>query len=284
MIASRPSKTELTNSIGLAGVTRSYKSTKAIDGVSLDLFPGITVLLGRNGAGKSTLCRVLTGIEHPDTGHISRDGQVLEQKQNWRSHHAQTGWLPQDLSAPMRMRVEQYLRYACWLKGFASKEVESRVDQALIRTDLTEHRHRRLQHLSGGMMRRCGIAQAIVHTPNLLVLDEPTVGLDPEQRAWFHQIVRSLAADRTVVISTHLLEDVEALSGRVVVLNRGKVCFDGTTGRLADQEQPGTIADGSGRSGSDRPADGSTQHPTQQRLRAGFLAVLSASDELSGRA
>ncbi|WP_418058481.1 ABC transporter ATP-binding protein [Pimelobacter simplex] len=264
--------------VGLAGVTHSYKSVRALDGVTLHLRPGITVLLGRNGAGKSTLCRVLTGIERPDDGEVVRDGQALEHTADWRSHHARTGWLPQHLAAPMSMRVEQYLRYACWLKKVGATDVEARLEEAMVRTDLVEHRRRRLRQLSGGMLRRAGIAQAIVHEPSLLVLDEPTVGLDPEQRAWFHQIVRSLAADRTVFISTHLLEDVEAFPGRVVVLNRGAVCFDGTTDDLAAYGRAGSSEEAAAAAVPAAAPDVAESSSPQERLRAGFLAVLAASD------
>lgn len=264
MTTDHPGRADRPETVGLTGVTHRYKSVRALDDVTVVLRPGSTILLGRNGAGKSTLCRVLTGIEAPDAGDVVRAGDALDSTADWRRHHAATGWLPQHLAAPMSMRVEQYLRYACWLKDVDPADVESRLEVALVRTDLVAHRRRLLRQLSGGMLRRAGIAQAIVHEPSLLVLDEPTVGLDPEQRASFHQIVRSLAADRAVLISTHLLEDVEAFPGRVLVLDRGAICFDGTTEDLAARGRDGDVAERSS---------------SQEQLRAGFLAVLAASDE-----
>lgn len=288
-----PGQADRLTAVGLVGITQNYGNVLALHDVSLELGPGITVLLGRNGAGKSTLCRTLTGIERPDAGHIRHAGRALVGSQDRRAHHAQTGWLPQHIAAPLSMKVEQYLRYACWLKDVNAKEVEARIVRALARTDLVEHRRRPLRHLSGGMLRRAGIAQAAVHEPSLLVLDEPTVGLDPEQRAWFHHTVRELAKDRIVFISTHLLEDVEAFPGRVVVLNLGEVCFDGSTDDLAARGRRSRL---SGTDAATEPHGKSPDHPDdsdtlsshgigspQEELRAGFLSVLAESDRRRGR-
>ncbi len=263
--------------VGLAAVTHTYGSVKALQDVTLDLEPGTTVLLGRNGAGKSTLCRMLTGIERPDDGKLVRNGRELTRAEDWRAHHADTGWLPQHLAAPLSMRVEHYLRYASWLKRVTPTDVEMRVNESLRRTDLADQRARRLGQLSGGMLRRAGIAQAVVHEPRLLVLDEPTVGLDPEQRARFHDIVRTLAADRIVFISTHLLEDVEAFPGRVVVLNNGTVCYDATTEELADRGRR-VRREGADASRSEQGAGSGYDGSPHLDLRAGFLDVLAASD------
>ncbi len=245
--------------VGLGHVSHSYGQTPALDSIDLTLQVGSCLLLGRNGAGKSTLSQILAGFLNPVQGHVLRDGKPVTSDQEWRHHHGQTGWLPQTLSAPMSLSVEQYLRYAAWLKSVPKSSVDAKLGEALVRTDLVEHRKKRLRQLSGGTLRRVGIAQAIVHSPALVVLDEPTVGLDPEQRSYFHEIIRGLSVDRLLFISTHLLEDVEALADRVLILDRGGIRFDGDVESLRDR-------------GSDVAAS------TQERLRSGFLSVVRAGD------
>ncbi|WP_162598728.1 ABC transporter ATP-binding protein [Nocardioides gilvus] len=244
--------------LGLRAVHKTYGSEHALRGVDLDLSPGITVLLGRNGAGKSTLCHILTGMEPADSGDVVRHGSPLLTRSDWRQHHRATGWLPQQLPVPAAMTVEEYLRHAAWLKALPRKDASDRIDAALVRVDLADLRGRRLGHLSGGMLRRAGIAQALVHDPDVVVLDEPTVGLDPEQRAWFHSALRDLSRDKCVLVSTHLLEDVEAFPGRVVVLDQGRVVFSDTTEALIDRGEVGGTS--------------------QERLRSGFLHVLAESE------
>lgn len=242
--------------VGLTDVSRRYGQIQALTSVSLLLERGTTVLLGRNGAGKSTLSRILSGLDRPTSGEVTRGGALIATPAEWRLHHSITGWLPQTLAVPLSMTVEQYLRYAAWLKNVPKADVDTAIDRSIVQVDLSEQRRRRLGQLSGGMLRRAGIAQAIVHDPRLVVLDEPTVGLDPEQRARFHEIIRELASHRSLLISTHLLEDVEATAQRVIVLEKGRVCFDGTTSQLQDKSSD---------------ADESNQ----ARLRSGFINVVS---------
>jgi ABC-2 type transport system ATP-binding protein len=242
--------------VGLADVSRRYGDVQALTSVSFTLGLGTTVLLGRNGAGKSTLSRILTGLETPSSGSVLRDGAAVTSRADWRHHHSQTGWLPQTLAAPMSMTVEQYLRYAAWLKTVPKAETNTAIDRAIHQVDLDDQRRRRLGQLSGGMLRRAGIAQAIVHDPHLVGLDEPTVGLDPEQRARFHDIIRTLATDRSLLISTHLLEDVEATADRILVLEQGSLSFDGTTDELQAMSSDG-------------------EDSSQSRLRSGFINIVS---------
>jgi ABC-2 type transport system ATP-binding protein len=221
------------DAVGLDRVSHSYGRTQALIDVTLDLEVGTTALLGRNGAGKSTLCRILTGLAKPTTGTVVREGCDLASQADWQRHHAGTGWLPQTLRLPMSMTLVQYLRYAAWLKGLDAERSEAGLHDALTRTDLHQHSSRRLGHLSGGMLRRAGIAQAIVHDPRLLVLDEPTVGLDPEQRSWFHEVIQELSRDRMVLMSTHLMEDVDVVADRVAILDDGVLLFDDSVTALA---------------------------------------------------
>lgn len=243
------------DAVGLSDVSHHYGPTQALDAINLILEVGSCLLMGRNGAGKSTLSRILAGFETPTHGRVLRGDAPVTSDAEWRHHHAQTGWLPQALSAPTGLSVEQYLRYVAWLKSVPRSSVEASIEEALVRTDLTEHRKKTLKQLSGGTFRRVGIAQAIVHSPTFVVLDEPTVGLDPEQRAYFHEIIRGLSVERHLLISTHLLEDVEALADRVLILDKGRLCFDGSIEALREQ--------GSGIDGS-----------AHDRLRSGFLSVV----------
>jgi ABC-2 type transport system ATP-binding protein len=173
-------------------VTRTYGDVVALDNVTVDLARGVTILLGRNGAGKSTLSRIIAGLEAPGSGALMRHGEVVTGACSVRAHHAATGWLPQSFAAPGGMRVTEYLTYAGWLKGLRRRALAPSVSRAIECTDLSLHADRHIRELSGGMLRRLGIAQAIVHDPDFLVLDEPTVGLDPENvsssttssRAW----------------------------------------------------------------------------------------------------
>jgi ABC-type multidrug transport system ATPase subunit len=249
------------NAVGLDSVTRRYGDVCALAGVSLDLRPGVTALLGRNGAGKSTLCRIIAGVEAADSGSLTRDGLPVVGRKAMRSHHRATGWLPQSFSAPAGMTVRQYVGYAAWLKEVPRSRIAGAVADALECADLQQLGTRRLRQLSGGMLRRVGIAQAIVHDPAFLVLDEPSVGLDPEQRSHFHQIVGDLARDRVVLISTHLLEDVEALARDVVVIDAGSVLFSDTVQMLARRA----------------PAPHCLDDDASDPLREGFLALVRES-------
>ncbi|MFL6159770.1 MAG: ABC transporter ATP-binding protein, partial [Marmoricola sp.] len=244
--------------VALASVTHRYGGTAALTEVDLVLGSGTTVLLGRNGAGKSTLCRILTGLLPPTSGQVEREGRALTTAADWRWHHGATGWLPQSPAVPGSMTVQQYLRYAAWLKGIGRRSVQEAVDTAIRDADLVLQRDQRLKALSGGMLRRVGIAQAVAHRPSLVVLDEPTVGLDPEQRAAFHQLIRDLSADRAVLLSTHLLEDASAVADRVVVLDQGRVRFDGSLEELS-RLSPEPLPAGS------------------EAVRAGFIAVVNGA-------
>lgn len=241
-------------------MSKSYGKVRALSGVILGLPCGITILLGRNGSGKSTLSRLLAGVEQPDKGHVLRGGRPIDDgPRERRAHLSRTGWLPQSFSALGTMTVRQYVSYAGWLKDLAAADLPAAVDAALAAVELGDLGGRRMGQLSGGMLRRAGIAQAIVNAPDLLVLDEPTAGLDPEQRGTFHELVRRLAVERAVLLSTHLLEDVIAVGDRTVVLDAGQVRFQGTNEQLMH------LGDGGGGAAA--------------RLRSGFLALLAPTQQ-----
>jgi ABC-2 type transport system ATP-binding protein len=220
----------------LHDVGHRYRSTVALDGIDLELEPGITGLLGPNGAGKTTLLRTVATVLLPDRGTVrllGRDVSALAQRTEVRRR---LGYLPQELGYPRGFTVFGFVDYLAVLKEWderASRHDEVR--RVLDLVGLGEAATTPIRRLSGGMRRRVGIAQALLGAPALIVLDEPTTGLDPEQRASLRHVLSSLARSSTVLISTHQTEDVEALCDRVVVMDRGRVRFDGAVASLVDQ-------------------------------------------------
>lgn len=239
-----------------------YGSRMILSGVTVSLGAGATVFLGRNGAGKTTMIRMLAGAAQPAEGEIRLgDDPLAVRTRSGRRLLRHIGWLPQDFGYPRHMKVVDFVAYAAWLKEVPKQRLVPRVDEALSTTDLTEHAQRPLRALSGGQLRRAGLAAAVVADPDVLVLDEPTAGLDPEQRAGFYTLIRQVQQTKVVVIATHLLEDVEALADRVVIVDAGRILWEGTPGELA-----GTVAtpDGAQPAGLDG-------------LRQGFRGVLGVA-------
>ncbi|WP_233559007.1 ATP-binding cassette domain-containing protein [Micromonospora radicis] len=214
----------------------SYGRKVVLADVSLDLAYGANLFLGRNGAGKTTLMRVLAGANRPDSGEVRLDGEPFQ----WGSGSTRrvlrrVGWLPQTFGFPPRMRVDEFIAYAAWLKEVPSSRVAERSRVVLELVDLTERSREPLKSLSGGQLRRAGLAAAMVADPELLILDEPTAGLDPEQRDNFHELVRHVRQEKVVVVATHLLEDVDALAEHLVVIDQGAVRWTGTPAELVRQ-------------------------------------------------
>ena len=195
--------------------------------------PGVTCLVGANGAGKSTLFQLAAGVDRPNAGKLSITGSDSSPR---------LGYLPQDPQLPMGATCEQFLWYVAWLQRVPKRTRAAAVDQSLASVDLDRLRHERIKNLSGGQRRRLGIAHALVHGPELLLLDEPTVGLDPRQRAELRETIRLVGSECIALVSTHLVEDVRSLAHRVLVLNEGVLVFDGTVPeleRLASADAPG---------------------------------------------
>jgi ABC-2 type transport system ATP-binding protein len=275
------------------GVRKSYGGVAALDGVDLELRPGITGLLGPNGAGKTTLIRILATLLAPSAGRVLVNG--------WRSTDAddrveirrRLGYLPQDLGLYPRFTVFEFVDYLAILKELDDPaDRHRRVRAALEAVELEDLAGRKLRTLSGGMRRRVGIAQAIVADPELLLLDEPTTGLDPEQRMRFRQLIAGLGTHRTVVLSTHLVEDVAAICTQVVVLWQGRVRFAGTPSelrQLADGQVWSSAEDGAGAVSSWRtetgayrvlgPRPGPAARPLPATVEDGYLLVCARSRE-----
>jgi ABC-2 type transport system ATP-binding protein len=201
--------------------------------------PGVTVLLGRNGAGKTTLCDVLAGVLAPDTGDVVVDGERRPADgPGLRDYRRAVGWLPQSPEMPRGMSCREYLAYAAWLKALPRSERRARVSQVLDTVGLADRRGDQVRSLSGGMQRRLGLAQALIADPTLLILDEPTAGLDPEQRLGFYRLVDQVRQTGcAVLLSTHLIEDAASVAEAMVVLDGGRVVFDGAPADLAGGAQ-----------------------------------------------
>ncbi len=209
----------------------------AVDGVDLSLGTGVHGLLGPNGAGKTTLIRALATVLRPADGSLLLLGGA-----DLRDVRRNLGYLPQEFGFYRRFTVREFVEYMAWLKELPKAEIPGAVQRAIERVGLTDRADSRLKTLSGGMVRRAGIAQAIVNDPAILLLDEPTAGLDPAQRMDFRKLLRELTGT-CVVVSTHLVEDVAAACTDVVLLDEGRVVFQGAAAELAAAGTAGDAGD-----------------------------------------
>ena len=219
--------------VSLRSVTKRYRSVAALDAVDLDLGPGITGLLGPNGAGKTTMLRVMATVLRPDDGQVRLLGRDPGEPGPRTEVRRRLGYQPQELGFPRGFSTMAFVNYMAVLKEWADRDLRtSEVRRVLELVGLGDVATKRISRLSGGQRRRVALAQALLGTPELLVLDEPTTGLDPEQRASLRGVLADIAATSTMIISTHQTEDVAALCSRVVVLDAGRVHFDGTVPEL----------------------------------------------------
>ena len=211
--------------ISLQELTMTYPSDKrALQGVNLELdSPSLVGLLGPNGAGKSTLMKLLVAGLLPTGGAIRVDGEPLLRRE--RALKARLGYLPQDFGLYDELTVTQFLDYMGALKGL--RDSRAAIQSAIEEVHLEEKARAKIRTLSGGQRQRVGIAQALLGEPELLIFDEPTVGLDPEERIHFRNLFSRLAQKRLVLLSTHIIEDVQSVCSRLLVLHRGKLRFDG---------------------------------------------------------
>ncbi|WP_432066539.1 ATP-binding cassette domain-containing protein [Streptomyces sp. C10-9-1] len=217
------------------GATVRYRTVTALDGVHAEFHPGTTALLGPNGAGKTTLLSLLSTARRPDQGAVSLLGAPVRGRAGVRRVRERIGVLPQSFGYYPRYTVREFVEYAAWLRRVPSAERSERVREALSLVELERYADRRMGALSGGMLRRAGIAQAVVSRPALVLLDEPTVGLDPAQRIGFRTLIRALGERSAVVMSTHLAEDVAQVCDRIHVLLESRLRFTGTSAELCAQ-------------------------------------------------
>jgi len=206
----------------IRGVSKQYEGKVwALRGLSLELAPGVLGLLGPNGAGKSTLMRILATISNPTEGTVLWNGADIGREPD--ALRAALGYLPQDFGVYPNLNAVEFLEYLAAVKGIPAGAARRRIDELLALVNLTEARKRPLGGFSGGMRQRVGIAQALLNDPQLLIVDEPTAGLDPEERVRFRNLLSELSGERIVILSTHIVSDVEATATGIAILSRGRL-------------------------------------------------------------
>ena len=222
---------------------RVGRTHMAVNGLDLTLGTGVHGLLGPNGAGKTTLIRALATVLRPTGGALKLLGESTGGRGEHRALRRRIGYLPQEFGYYKRFTVREFVEYMAWLKEVPKADIPAAVQRAVERVGLADRADQRMKSLSGGMVRRVGIAQAIVNDPTILLLDEPTVGLDPAQRLRFRQLLQELGVDACVVVSTHLVEDVAAACTDVVLFAEGRLVFQGTPDELAAAGNPEHVGD-----------------------------------------
>ncbi len=289
--------------LGIEAVDKTYRGgVRALSGFSLDLGPGILGLLGPNGAGKSTLMRILATVTRPTGGRVLWQGEdVARDPQELRRV---LGYLPQDFGIYPNLSAREFLAYLAAVKGLAGRHARARVDELLELVNLTAAGRRPLGSYSGGMRQRVGIAQALLNDPRLLIVDEPTVGLDPEERVRFRGLLSELAGERIVILSTHIVNDVEAAATEIAIIDHGRLLAHDTPegllraveGRVwewtvpaagAAEARRGLVVSGTARRGGEvalrvvgeRPGAGTAVPPT---LEDAYLATIAAARQDRG--
>ena len=213
-------------------LSKQYPHKLAVDRVSLTLTPGIYGLLGANGAGKTTLMRMLCGILHPTGGEISLDGLGVAQEE----YRACLGYLPQDFGYYPGFTGEEFLWYMGALKGLPKAQARRRAKELLELVGLSQAAKGKIKTYSGGMKQRLGIAQALLGHPKLLVLDEPTAGLDPKERVRFRGLIASLGKQSIVLVSTHIVSDLAHIADVILLMKDGRIIHQGPASEIADLE------------------------------------------------
>ncbi len=221
------------NTIEFSGIEKHYGAVAALDGINLTVGAGITGLLGPNGAGKTTLMKVVATVLAPDAGHVSLLGGDPGQPHERMEIRRRLGYMPQEPGFYRNFTVFDFVEYVAILKQMTDREQRyAEVTRVLDIVELGDQSRRKVKALSGGMRRRLALAQALLNNPDLVVLDEPTAGLDPGQRLRFRQVVSQLPNEPIVLLSTHQTEDIVALCERVIVLAEGRIRFDGAPSSL----------------------------------------------------
>ena len=214
----------------LTQVTKKFQDTTAVDHVSYTLSNGVYGLLGVNGAGKTTLMRILCTLLKPTEGVVTWNGQNIYSMDE--EYRRLLGYLPQDFGYYPDFTVWDYLMYISSIKGIRPMTARQRVDRLIKQVGLDNSRNKKMKKLSGGMKRRAGIAQAMLNDPKILILDEPTSGLDPNERIRFRNLISELAEERIVLLSTHIVSDVEYIANDILLMKEGQIVLSGTSEEL----------------------------------------------------
>ena len=204
-------------------ITKQYKNKIAVDRLSFELTEGVTGLLGANGAGKTTLMRMMSGILTPTGGEISADGIPVQAE----SYRALLGYLPQDFGYYPEFTAKEFLEYFAALKGIERKRAKEKTKELLELVGLSDVAGKKIKTFSGGMKQRAGIAQALLNDPKILILDEPTAGLDPKERVRFRTLIEELGKNSIVLLSTHIVSDIEHIADRIIMMKDGALVWQG---------------------------------------------------------
>lgn len=232
--------------LAVKGLEKNFRQKKALKGINFIFEEKVYGLLGPNGAGKTTLMRCMTNLYQPSAGQIAYNGVQIQKN---KKYFCEMGYLPQKFGVFHDLTVRDIMRYFAYQKGMSKKNMDAAIEKSLKTINLSDCIDRRADTLSGGMLRRLGIAQAILGDPKTVILDEPTTGLDPEERMRFKSIISEIKKERTIIISTHIVEDIEAVCDEIVIIGDGKILAHGTSNEvrsfadnkvyelLADEEQ-----------------------------------------------
>ena len=216
----------------LVGISKRYGSTHALHHFDAEFSNGLYGILGPNGAGKTTLVNIIVGLIAPTSGSIRYNGEDIKRLKG--AFLGKIGYLPQHLGFYRNYKAYEFLRYMAVVKGLPSRQIPSLIDDALETVNLRAEKNKRLGSFSGGMIRRLGIAQALLNNPAVLVLDEPTAGLDPMERIRFRNLISRLAEERVVLLATHIVPDVEHISTEVILLGKGEKLQQASPSQLMD--------------------------------------------------
>ncbi len=211
-------------------ISKQYGSKITVDRISLSLKSGVIGLLGANGAGKTTLMRILCGILKAGSGSVSFDGYDVSTEE----YRTQLGYLPQSFGYYPNFTGRDFLLYMSSLKGLDKDAATKRCEELLLQMNLQEEANKKIKTYSGGMKQRLGIAQALLNNPKVLVLDEPTTGLDPKERVRFRELISEIGKENIVLLSTHVVSDVEHVADRILIMKEGQIIFDGSQDDVGD--------------------------------------------------
>ncbi|HBE9529079.1 TPA: ATP-binding cassette domain-containing protein [Clostridioides difficile] len=220
------------NKLEIRNLNFNYKNKKALDNINLTLTDGVVALLGPNGAGKSTLMRLLVTLYETSIGEIELNN--IKYSKNNEKIKANVGYVPQDFDMYNNINGQEYLEFVAKMRGVSKNDLKKHIQKVISKVNLDKFINKKIGTYSGGVKRRLGIAQALIGDSKLIVMDEPTVGLDPEQRNEFRRLLPEISKNSIVLISTHIVEDIQFNCDKLIILNQGKILYDGTINKFID--------------------------------------------------